>query len=94
MSFRYNVIGSKLTHLKDLFFTAFIIFDTERLQLVDVAQAAIDSLIEMSSDKNIIIKLDKKCDVIGNLYGSFGWLKRAIEECIRNSIEHSTHVEK
>jgi signal transduction histidine kinase len=67
------------------------IFDTERLQLVDVAQAAIDSLIEMSSDKNIIIKLDKKCDVIGNLYGSFGWLKRAIEECIRNSIEHSTH---
>lgn len=65
--------------------------NNERIKLVDVANAAIDSLRDMSLVKNIIIRLDQKIDVIGNLYGSFGWLKRAIEECIRNSIEHSNH---
>jgi signal transduction histidine kinase len=64
--------------------------NNERVQLVDTAHAAIDGLIDMSLEKNITIRLEQKCDVIGNLYGSFGWLKRAIEECIRNSIEHST----
>lgn len=63
--------------------------DKERIQLVDVANSAIDSLREMSSSKNIVVKLEQKGDVIGNVYGSFGWLKRAIEECLRNSIEHS-----
>jgi signal transduction histidine kinase len=61
----------------------------ERIKLIDVANSAIDSLSEVSSSKNILIKINEKCEVIGNVYGSFGWLKRSIEECIRNSIEHS-----
>jgi signal transduction histidine kinase len=63
----------------------------KRMQLIDVVNSAIDSLKKESLDKNTIVKVEQKCDVIGNLYGSFGWLKRAIEECIRNSIEHSHH---
>ena len=61
----------------------------ECINIVEVADSAINSLREMSSNKNIVVKLEKKGEVIGNLYGSFGWLKRAIEECVRNSIEHS-----
>jgi signal transduction histidine kinase len=61
----------------------------ERVNLVEVTQSAIDSLSEMSTSKGIIIKLKQKGDIIGNLYGSFGWLKRAITECVQNSIEHS-----
>lgn len=63
----------------------------ERIQLVDLVNSAIESLLAMSSSKGIVIKLVKKGDVIGNLYGSLGWLKRAIEECLRNSIEHTNN---
>jgi len=43
----------------------------------------------MSISKNIVVKLKQKGAFIGNLYGSFGWMKRAIRECVQNSIEHS-----
>lgn len=62
----------------------------ERIQLVEVAYSAIDSLSKLSLEKNIVIKVEQKGDLIGALYGSFSWLKRAVEECVRNSIEHSS----
>jgi len=61
----------------------------ERISLVEVTRSAINSLSEMSASKNIVIRLKQKGEIIGNLYGSFGWLKRAIIECVQNSIEHS-----
>lgn len=61
----------------------------ERISLVEVTRSAINSLSEMSASKNIVIRLKQKGEIIGNLYGSFGWLKRAITECVQNSIEHS-----
>ena len=63
--------------------------DKERLSLVEVVQCAIYSLSEMSLSKNIDVQLKQKGDIIGNLYGSSPWLKRAITECVQNSIEHS-----
>jgi len=63
--------------------------DKERVNTVEVVQCAIDSLSKMSTNKNIEVKLKQKGDIIGNLYGSFAWLKRAITECVQNSIEHS-----
>lgn len=61
----------------------------DRIQLVELAYSAIDSLSALSKSKDILVNVDVKGGVIGNLYGSFGWLKQAIEECLRNSIEHS-----
>jgi signal transduction histidine kinase len=61
----------------------------ERIHLVELAFSAVDALQNMSASKNIIINVELKGEVIGALYGSFSWLKRAIEECVRNSIEHS-----
>lgn len=61
----------------------------ERISLVEVTRSAINSLSEMSASKDIVIRLKQKGEIIGNLYGSFGWLKRAITECVQNSIEHS-----
>ena len=58
----------------------------ERIDLFDFVNSAIDALKEMISSKGIVVKFEHEGDVIGNLYGSFGWLKRAIEECVRNSI--------
>jgi signal transduction histidine kinase len=63
----------------------------ERINLSKVVYSAIESLRELGESKNIAVTLQKKGDVIGNVYGSFGWLKRAIEECVRNSIEHSNN---
>ena len=63
----------------------------ERINLSKVVYSAIESLRELAKSKNIAVTLQKKGDVIGNVYGSFGWLKRAIEECVRNSIEHSNN---
>jgi two-component system sensor histidine kinase ChiS len=61
----------------------------ERINLVEVIRSAIDYLSEMSTRKKIVVKFKQKGDIVGNLYGSFGWLKRAITECVQNSIEHS-----
>lgn len=61
----------------------------DRIQLVELAYSAIDSLSALIKSKGILVNVDVKGGVVGNLYGSFGWLKRAIEECLRNSIEHS-----
>ena len=61
----------------------------ERISLIEVTRSAINSLSEMSASKEIVIRLKQKGEIIGNLYGSFGWLKRAITECVQNSIEHS-----
>jgi signal transduction histidine kinase len=61
----------------------------ERICLVELTRSAINSLSEMSASKDIVIRLKQKGEIIGNLYGSFGWLKRAITECVQNSIEHS-----
>ena len=63
----------------------------ERINLIKVAYSAIESLRELGESKNIAVTLQQKGDAIGNVYGSFGWLKRAIEECVRNSIEHSNN---
>lgn len=63
----------------------------ERINLIKVSYSAIESLRELGESKNIAVTLQQKGDAIGNVYGSFGWLKRAIEECVRNSIEHSNN---
>lgn len=63
----------------------------ERINLIKVAYSAMESLRELGESKNIAVTLQQKGDAIGNVYGSFGWLKRAIEECVRNSIEHSNN---
>ncbi len=66
----------------------------ERINLIKVIYSAIEPLNELVKSKNIAVTLEKEGDTIGNVYGSFGWLKRAIEECLRNSIEHSNNGSK
>ena len=63
----------------------------ERINLTKVAYSAMESLRELGESKEIAVTLQQKGDAIGSIYGSFGWLKRAIEECVRNSIEHSNN---
>lgn len=63
----------------------------DRIQLVELVYSAIDSLSALSTSKGISINVIKKSGTIEVLYGSFVWLKHALKECIRNSIEHSCH---
>jgi signal transduction histidine kinase len=74
-----------------LTYTTDPINSNDRIQLVELVYSAIDSLNTLSKSKNILVNVDIKSGIIGNLYGSFEWLKRAIEECLRNSIEHSNN---
>jgi signal transduction histidine kinase len=87
--------AEKVTNKMDKLSTLALTYATDpmnsndRIQLIELVYSAIESLNILSKSKSILVNVGIKGGVIGNLYGSFGWLKRAIEECIRNSIEHS-----
>lgn len=61
----------------------------ERVQLVEVAYDVVDSLRENSLEKSITVKVGMRGTSVGVVYGSYAWFKRALEEFVRNAIEHS-----
>lgn len=61
----------------------------DHIQLVDVAYDVVEAVRENSLKKQLTIKVVMRGKPIGIVYGSYSWLKRAVEECVQNAIENS-----
>ena len=63
----------------------------DRIILSEIVSAAAKALGPECAEKKITVKIAENGEMIGVVYGSSIWLQRAIQECLRNSIEHSTN---